>query len=140
MDPTTFFCRHHVLQLFSKNIGAAHATKCCQNSWNRNFADFVDFKKKNRFGRSGLVSLQLLALYFALIWLATFKQQIVITLKSIYIYFKDFSDLFYIDIFSFSVINDKCLFTQWLMQSVCCTRRFDGLSNAIQQGASLSFL
>ena len=48
MDPTTFFCRHHVLQLFSKNIGAAHATKCCQNSWNGNFADFVDFKKKNQ--------------------------------------------------------------------------------------------
>ena len=36
-----------------------------KSNWNGNFADFRDLKKKNKLGRSGLILLQLLVLYFA---------------------------------------------------------------------------
>ena len=39
-----------------------------KNSWNGNFAGFIDLKQKNKFGRPGLILLQWLALYFAMIY------------------------------------------------------------------------
>ena len=39
-----------------------------KNSWYGNFADFVNFNKKDKFSRSGLILLQSLALYFAIMY------------------------------------------------------------------------
>ena len=40
--------------------------KCIKNNWNGNFSDFIDLQEKDRFGRSCLILLKLLALYLAI--------------------------------------------------------------------------
>ena len=37
-----------------------------KNNWDVSFTDFRDLNKKNRLGRSGLILLQALALFFAI--------------------------------------------------------------------------
>ena len=65
MDSATniFFCRSRVLQLFFHKVEAANAIlSVAKSNWNRNFSDYIDLQGKNRFGRSCLILLNLLAL------------------------------------------------------------------------------
>ena len=88
-----------------------------KNSQNGNFADFIDLNQKNKFGRSCLILLQPLALYFAL-YIAD-NIQVAVKEKKSSVYLKDFPDFFNTDVFF--TFFDKCLFTYSMMQSPCFT-------------------
>lgn len=91
-----------------------------KNNWDGSFTDFRDLNKKNRLGRSGLILLQALALFFAIrySWRLSKNYQKIKNLRKTFpknlrklgknspIYLMDFTNVFYTDIFvSFSLIN-----------------------------------
>ena len=67
--PQVFFCRSHILQLFYHKVEDPNAVLIVpKNNWNGNCFDFIDLQGKNRFGRSFLNLMKLLAIYFAIIY------------------------------------------------------------------------
>ena len=98
-----FFFGSGVLQLFCHKVQATNAIlSVVKNKWNRNFSDSIDLQEKNRFGRSYLNILNLLAIYC---WQLSNSSQLS-TYSSVYL--RDFTNLFYKDVFSISF--DKYLF------------------------------
>ena len=102
-----FFRGHRVLQLCCHNVEPAHVIKCNQKQLKRKFCWFRRFEiKKNRFGRSGVILLQSLILYFAIIYsrkLSCSKQSFVV--KTIHLYMSRILQFFTQVFFSFSLIH-----------------------------------
>ena len=103
-----------------------------KNSWNRNFAYSRDMKKKNRLDRSGLILLQSLALYFAIMygWQLSDSESLLFGKKNLI--FKSQSNVIHMStdfftIFLFCLIN-ACLPCVWCKVCVVlwATKHFIG--------------
>ena len=109
-----FFRGHRVLQLCCHNVEPAHVIKCNQKQLKRKFCWFRRFEiKKNRFGRSGVILLQSLILYFAIIYswkLSSSKQSFVV--KTIHLYISRILQFFYTGVF-FTFIDTRPYKSIW---------------------------